>query len=174
MLHLHVCPWLVCCSCICHDLRAHLHILLLVVGHLWHEWVFELSFFMSYFFPGLGLAWSWAFPSPILFLPFFADWLILLSCHPDVPIMLLFDLCLLGLFWACCMLSLCLILVTQYYHWAFTHAVLGFLGPFHFLGHPQPIPILHFYRLLLILLGFPSPNYHVLHFWDLWAFPLIP
>ena len=107
--------------------------------------------------------------------------------------MLLFDLCLLGLFWAYCMLFLCSILVTQYYHWAFTHAVLGFLGPFHsfraslthfillgilgpfhFFGHPRPIPILHSHELLLIILGFPGPNYHILHFRGLWAFPPTP
>ena len=135
----------------------------------------------------------WVFPSTIRSLPFFASRLILLSCHPDVPAMLLFDLCLLGLFWAYCMLFLCSILVTQYYHWAFTHAVLGFLGPFHsfraflthfillgilgpfhFFGHPRPIPILHSHELLLIILGFPGPNYHILHFRGLWAFPPTP
>ena len=86
---------------------------------------------MSYFFPGLCLAWSWAFPSPIHYLPSFAGRLILLPCHLDVPTMLLFDLCLLSLFWACYMLSFCSIPVTQHYHWACTHVVLGFLGPFH-------------------------------------------
>ena len=71
----------------------------------------------------------------------------LLSCHPIIHAMLLFDLCLLGLFWACYMLSFYSILVAQHYHWACSHVVLGFLGPFHhfwaplahfiLLGHPQ-------------------------------------
>ena len=101
--------------------------------------------------------------------------LILLPCHPVIPAMLLFNLCLLGFFWASCMLSFNLILVAQHYHWASTHAVLvflgpfhcsqaslahfillGILGPFHLLGHPQLIPILHSHRLLLSLLGFPA------------------
>ena len=53
--------------------------------------------------------------------------------------------------------------------WAFlTHSIacglpwpisssLGILGPFSFLGHPWPIPILNSHELLLILLGFPGP-----------------
>ena len=88
--------------------------------------------------------------------------LALLPCHSVTPAMLLFDLCLMGLFWACYMFSLCLIPVAWYYHWASIHAILGFLGPFHrfrvsldhfislgilspfhFLGYPWPIQILH-------------------------------
>ena len=49
--------------------------------------------------------------------------------------MLSFDLCWLGLFWACCTLSFYSVPVAQYYCWAWTHAVLGFLGPFYSLGH---------------------------------------
>ena len=113
----------------------------------------------------------------------FVDRLTLLPCHPVVPAMLLFDLCLLGLFWVCCMFSFSSIPIAQYYHWACTLAVLGFLGPFHrfrtplahfillgilgpfhFLGHPRPIPIIHSYGLLLSLLSFPSLNYHILYF----------
>ena len=113
----------------------------------------------------------------------FASRLTLLPRHPVVPTMLLFDLYLLGLFWACCMLSFCSIRVAQYYHWACTHVVLGFLGPFqrlraplghfilldilgpfHFLRHPQPIPILHSHGLLLSFLGFLGLSYHILYF----------
>ena len=158
---------------------------------LWHEWVFELSFFMSYFLLELGLAWLWAFPSP--FHTLFAMELTLLPCHSVIPAMLLFDSCLLGLFWACCMFSLRLIPVAQYYHWARIQVVLGFLvqfhrfwaslahfillgilNPFHFLGHPRPIPILHSHELFLSLLGFSDPNCHILYFWGLWAFPPTP
>ena len=96
-----------------------------------------------------------------------------LLCYLVVSAMLSFDLCLLDLFWACCTLSLCSVPVTQYYHWACTHIVMGFLGPFHpfgaslahfiplgifslfhFLGHPWPSPILHSHGFLLSLLGF--------------------
>ena len=143
---------------------------------------------------------SWARPCLIVgfsftnpFLTLFASRLIHLSCHPVIPAMLLFNLWLLGLFWACCMLSFCPIPIAQHYHWASTHAVLGYLGtfhhslaslayfillvilsPFHLLRHPQPIPILHSHGLLLSILGFPDPNYHILYFRGLWAFPPTP
>ena len=51
---------------------------------------------------------------------------------------------------------------------------LGIFSPFHFLGHPWPIQILHSHGLLLNLLGFLSPNYHILYFWGLRAFPPTP
>ena len=110
--------------------------------------------------------------------------------------MLLYDSCLLGSFWAYCILSLCLIPLAQYYHWASIHTILGFLDPFlcfwaslaHLillgilgpllsLGHPQPVSFswassTHFYSHgpLLSLSGFPDPNYHFFYFWDSWAF----
>ena len=115
--------------------------------------------------------------------------LALLPCYSIILTMLLFDPCLLGLFWAYYMLFLCLILVAQYYHWASIHTILGFLDPFHclqaslahlillsilgpfsFPGHPRPIPILYSHGPLLNLLGFPGPNYHIIYFWSSWAF----
>ena len=66
--------------------------------------------------------------------PFFAPFvslLTLLPCHFITLAMLLYDQCLLGLFWTYCMLSLYLIPMAQYYHWASIHAILGFLGLFH-------------------------------------------
>ena len=48
--------------------------------------------------------------------------------------MLSFDLYLLGLFWAYCTLSFCSVPVAQYYRWACTHVILGFLDPFHPFG----------------------------------------
>ena len=143
---------------------------------------------------------SWAGPCLIVSFSFsntsltlFTMELTLLPCHSVIPAMLLFDSCLLGLFWACRMFSLRLISVAQYYHWARIQAVLGFLGqfhrfwaslahfillgildPFHFLGHPRPIPILHSHGLFLSLLGFSDPNCHILYFWGLWAFPPTP
>ena len=184
-----MCPWLVCCLCVCHDLKARLHILLLVLDFLWCEWVSEPSFFMSHFLPRLDLAWLWDFPSLICSLPLFTGLLALLPCHSIISVVLLFDPYLLGLFWAYCMFFLFLILVAQYYYWASIHAVLGFLGPFHcfwaslahfislgilgpfhFLRHPRPIPILYSYGPLIILLGFPDTDYHILYSWGLWAF----
>ena len=134
---------------------------------------------------------GFSFSNPVLTL--FVSHLILLPCHPVILAMLLFNLCLMSLFWACYMLSFCSIPIAQHYHWTSTHAVLGFLGPFHrfraslahfillgildpfhFLGHPRPIPILHSHGLFLSLLGFSDPNCHILYFWGLWAFPPTP
>ena len=56
--------------------------------------------------------------------------------------------CKLCLFWACYMLSFCQIPIAQFYHWACTHVVLGFLGPFHRFW----APLSHF-----ILLGILDP-----------------
>ena len=74
------------------------------------------------------------------------------------------------------MLFFHLITTTQHCHWVCIHATwaslthsiayelpqpisssLRILGTFFFLGHSQPIPILHSYEILLILLGFPGP-----------------
>ena len=135
----------------------------------------------------MGFSFSNSFFTP------FVSLLAFLSFHSVIPTVLLFDSCLLGLFWAYCMFSLYLIPMAWYYHWASIHAVLcllgpfhrfwgflspfislGILGPFHFLGNPRPIPILHSHGLLLSLLGFPNLNYHILYFWGLWAFPPTP
>ena len=134
----------------------------------------------------LGMCLS--FFNPILTL--FVGRLTLLPCHPIVFAMLLFNLRLPGLLWACCTLPFSLVPVAQYYRWACTHAVLGFLGPFHcfgaslahfillgilgpfhFLRHPWPIPIYHSHGFLLSHLGFPNPNYYILYFRGLQAFP---
>jgi len=144
------------------------------------HWIFILYIFLPPW-AGSCLGMSLSFFNPILTL--FVGRLTPLPCHFVVSTMLSFDLCLLGLFWACRTLSFCLVLVAQYYHWACTHAVfglpspisslwgflgpfilLGILGPFHFLGHPWPILILHSHGLLLSLLGFLGPNYHILYF----------
>ena len=127
-----------------------------------------------------------------LFNPFFTHsvgLLMLLSCHSTIPAVVLFDPCLLGLFWARCMLSFYLIIVAQYYHWACIHATSGFLDPFHclraslahffLLGHPQPISFLWaslthsnfvFPWGFVNSFGFSRPNYHILYFWGSWAF----
>ena len=178
VLHFHVCSWLVCYSCVCHDLSACLHVLLLILDLLWCGWVSGLSFFMSYFFPRLGLAWSWAFPS--LIQPLTSLRAVWHFCHVIIwlvlvgpPLGLLYAFLLvnssslvlsLGLY-SCCFglpwpISSLLSSLGPFYS-------LGILGPFHFLGHPWPIPILHSYGLLLSLLGFPGLSYHILYFRNL-------
>ena len=141
VLHFYVCPWLICYSCVCHDLKACLHILLLVLDLLWRGWVSRPSFLMSYFFPGLGLAWSWVFPSSIHPLTSLrADWH---SCH--VIIWLVLARPLLGLLYAFLLLnSSSLVLSLSLYScclmlpWPIS-MLLGSLDPFYSFGHPQPI-----------------------------------
>ena len=100
-------------------------------------------------------------------LTLFVGRLTLLPCHPVVFAMLLFDLCLLGLLWACYTLSFYSVPVAQYYGWACTHVVLGFLGPFYSFGHPWPVSFprassAHFNPSFLWVFaksfGLPSPN----------------
>ena len=94
--------------------------------------------FFFFFFINVLLP-SWAGPYLIVgfyfsnpFFALFVGLLALLPCYSVILAVLLFDSCLLGLFfWAYCMLSLCLILVAKYYHWASDHAILGLLGSFH-------------------------------------------
>ena len=103
-----------------------------------------------------------------------------LPCHSAIPALVLFDPCLLGLFWACYMLFFHLIPVAQYYYQASIHTILGFLNPFHCLhassahfflfGPPRPILILHFHGYFANSFGFLQPNYHIFYFWGLWAF----
>ena len=59
-------------------------------------------------------------------------------------------------------------------------SLLGFFCPIYSFRHPRPIPIpwaspahsnSSFHGFLLIILGFSGPNYHILHFRGLWAFP---
>ena len=141
-------PWLVCCSCVCYDLRACLDVLLLVFDLLWNGWVSELSFFMSYFFFGLGLAWSWAFPSSIHSLPSLQ-----VGWHHShaIPLFLpcyFLTLYLLGLFWACCMLSFYSIPVAQHYS----------LGLYSYcFGLPWPILFFWASSVRFISLGVPGP-----------------
>ena len=116
------------------------------------------------------------------------DWLACLSCHFVIPAVVLFDPCLLCLFWACYMLFFHLITVTQYCHWTRIHATWGFLDPFHYLqaslthffllGHPWLISfpwasLTHsnsaFPWAFAKSLGLPQPNYHIIYFRGSWA-----
>ena len=104
-----------------------------------------------------------------LFSPLFAfsvNLLAFLSCHFVILAVVLFDPCLLGLFWAYYMLFFHLITVTQHCQLVCIHATwvssthsiayglprpisssLSILGPFPFLRHPRPIPTLHSHEL---------------------------
>ena len=88
----------VCCSCVCHGLKAHLCILPLILDLLWRELLSDLSFF-------IGLLLSRAVPCLIVgfsyFSPFFAPSVVLLSFlsyHSTIPTVMLFDPCSLDLF----------------------------------------------------------------------------
>ena len=143
-----------------HDLKAYLYILLLVLDLLWCEcfpWAFVLYVLLpSWVGPYLIVAYSFSNPS---FAPF-VGLLALLPCHFVIPIMLLYDPCLLGSFWACYILSLCLIPEAQYYHWASIHIILDFLDPFHcfwaslahliLLGILNPFPFLRYPQPILL------------------------
>ena len=145
----------VCCSCVCHGLEAHLYILPLILDLLWRELFSNFPFFTSLLLSKAGLCLIMGFP---LFGPFFAYSVILLpflSYHSAIPIVVFFNPCFLGLFWACCLFfSQWLNMVIEFILmllWAFlTHYIacgplcpisffLGILGPFAFLEHPWPI-----------------------------------
>ena len=152
-----------------------------------NHWVFILCVLLPPW-AGFCLGICLSFFNPTLAL--FVGRLTPLPCRPIASAMLSFDLCLLSLFWARRTLSFYSVPINHYYRWACSHALWGFLGPFHSfeasmahfipldilcplhsLGHPRPIPILHSHGFLLSLLGFPDSNYHIIYFRDLLAFP---
>jgi len=164
VLHFRVCPKFVCCLCVCHGLEVRLHILPFILGLLWRELFSDPPFFMVCLPQGLGLSWLWAFlPFSTLFAPS-VGLLVFLSCHFVIPTAALFDPYSLGLFRAYCILFSQLVTMTQYGHWVYTHAILGFLDPLPSFG-PFLSPwasLAHFltlysHRLLLTLLGFSKP-----------------
>ena len=88
----------VCYSCVCHGLKAHLCILPLILDLLWRELFYNLSFFIglllskarSYLIMGFS-PFSLFFTSSVVLLPF-------LPYHSAIPVVVLFNPCLLGLF----------------------------------------------------------------------------
>ena len=101
-----VCAPLLCMSKAClllmhfHDLETHMCILSLILDLLWRELFSNPPFFMVCFLQGLSLAWLWDFLSfSLLFAPS-VGLLVFLPCHPVIPVVVLFDPCLLGLFGA--------------------------------------------------------------------------
>ena len=116
MLHFRLHQKLVRCSCICHGLEVHLCILPLILDLLWHELFSNFPFFIGLLLSRVGPCLIVGFP---LFSTFFAPSVILLPFlpyHSTIPIVVLFDPCLLGLFWACCMFFSQLVTMTQYGH----------------------------------------------------------
>ena len=148
-------------------------------------WIFPWTFILYVLLPSRARPYfivAYSFSNP--FFASFTDLLALLPCHSVIPIVLLFNLRLLGLFWTCCMLnSSGPVLSLGWYSCYF----LGFLDPFHcfwaplahlillgildsfpFLGHPllwafaKSFGLLRPkfpYPLLLRFMNFPSTPY---------------
>ena len=178
MLHFRACPKLVSCSRVCHGLEARLCVLPLIFDFLWCELFSNPPFFMACFLQGLGLAWLWAFlPFSSLFAPS-VGLLVFLPRHPAVFAVVLFDSCLLGLFWVCCMLFFYLIMVTHHCYWVFIHATWTFLTYYiacwlpwliSLIGNPQPIFNFAFTWVFTNFFGLLWPSYHILHLWSSWV-----
>ena len=124
----HVRQKLVHCSCDCHGLEARLCILPLILDLLWREMFSDLSFYIALLLsrarPCLIVVFSpfsLFFTHSIVLLPF-------LAYHSAIPVMVLSDSCLLGLFG----LLPILLSMTQYGHWIYTHATLSSLNPLHY------------------------------------------
>ena len=167
---------LVCCSCICHSLEAHLCILPLILDLLWRELFSDFPSFISLLLSRARPYWIMSFP---LFSPFFTPSVVLLPFlpyHSTIPAVVLFDPWLLGLFGptACSSLNDSIWLLDLYSCYfglsqPITLLVRAFLSHFSLLEHPWPICFpwasslahfltLHSHELLLILLGFPGPT----------------
>ena len=139
----HVCQKLVYCSCVCHGLEARLCILLLVLDLLWCELSFDFPFFIGFLLSRLGPCLIVGFP---FLSPYFVPSIVLLPFlpyHYAIPIVVLFDPCLLGLSRACCEFFPPLVTMSQFSHWAYTYAAFGLSWPITllvgsfglFLGH---------------------------------------
>ena len=151
-----VCQKLVCCSCVCHGLEAHLCILSLILDLLWRELFPDFPFFIGLLLSKAGPCLIIGFP---LFSPSSAPSVVLLPFLPylsAIPTMMLFNPCLLGLFGPVAYSSLndsiwSLDLYSCYFRLFLTHYIacglfcpisffLSILGPFGFLTF-----LLHFF-----------------------------
>ena len=104
MLHFRVCRKFVCCSCVYHGLEARLCVLLLILELLWREsisWSFIL-YGLLHLRVGPCLIMGFSLLNPLF--AHSVELLAFLPYHSVIPTMVLFDPCLLGLFWAWCML----------------------------------------------------------------------
>ena len=186
VLHFSVRQKLVRCSCICHSLEVHLYILPLILNILWCELSYDFPFYIGFLLSRAKPYLIVGFP---LFSPFFTPSIILLSllpCHSTIPTVVLFNLCLLGLFWAYCMLfsqwSSMVIGSILMLPWAFLihYIACGLLVPFlsqwtslsHLLslGILSPFSNSTFPWVFTNSFGLPWPNYRILHPWGSWTF----
>ena len=129
MLHFYVYPKSACCSLVRRGLETCLHILLPILGFLWHEPFSGLSFFKACSFRGWVFAWPWVFPPSAHSLVLFYN--LCVSCRtvlPFLPWCYLTQAC-----WTSLDLLLILPSMTQYSHLGFL-VTLGILGPFTFIG----------------------------------------
>ena len=154
VLYFWVRPKLVRCLCICHGLKAHLCVLPLILDLLWRELLSDFYSLSLALLQGLGLAQSWIFPSWAHSLLFLQSCCHFLPCPFAVPAVVLFDLCLLGLFgsivysspndsmWSLvsysCHFGLFLAHFIAYRFFCPISFFLSILDPFTSLGHPQP------------------------------------
>ena len=175
VLHFHVCPKLVCCSCVCHGLDVCLRVLLLILDLLWRELFYDPPFFMVASSKGwalldcglffllahclfLPLAWQYSCHAILLFLLWrYLIYVCWVSFRPTVYSFLNW------LQWPSMVIGFILMLL-----WAFlTHYIACGLAHFFLLGHPWPICfpwassahflILYSHGFLLTLLGFSNP-----------------
>ena len=98
VLHFHVYLKSACCSCVCRGLEACLHILLPILGFLWHDPFSSFSFFKACSLSGLGLCLAVGFSSFSLVFALFLQSLCALPYSFAIPVVVLFDPSLLGLF----------------------------------------------------------------------------
>ena len=87
VLHSHMSPWLVCCSCVCHYLwicLVSLRVLLLIFNPLWCGWVWVFILCISFLLWAescLGMGPFFFNSSPVSFYFWFVGQLILLPRH---------------------------------------------------------------------------------------------
>ena len=119
---------LVCCSRVCHGLKAHLCILPLILDLLWRELFSDFPFFIGLLLSRVGPCLIVGF---LLFSSFFAPSVIF--CHSCYITLKFLSWCLPMLAELLLGLLPILLLMTQHghCHWIYTHATLNFLDPLH-------------------------------------------
>ena len=177
VLHFHVCPWLICYSCVCHNLGGLFGICCTFCYSFLTSCGMDESLGLHSLYLASSLGWVLLGHKPFLLqsnpCPLCgSDDTSAISphCFCHVIIWLVLTWPLLGLLYTFLVLNSRRPVLPL----GLFSCCSSFLGPFYSFGHPQPILILHSHGFLLSLLGFPSPNYHILFFWDLLAFPPTP
>ena len=147
VLHFHVSPWPICCSCVCLGLWIDLILLrilllkfLTLCGMEVSLGLHSLHLISSLGWAGLCLSMGSSFFN--LAPAFFMVKLTLLPYRLITSTMLSFNSCLLGLLWAYHILFFYSVHIAQYFYWAYFHTILGFLCPFHTFRHPRPASLL--------------------------------